>query len=318
MTLRFLPLAGLLAVLLPALLHAEEPGVRELLLEPFDATRDRTVPLKVYLPREESPVPIVLFSHGLGGSRDNNAYLGTHWAQHGYVAVFLQHPGSDEEVWRSARLGNRMAVLKDAASVRSALQRIGDVPFVIDQLETWNADAEHPLHGRVDLEHIGMSGHSFGAGTTQAMMGEVFPGNRTVGDPRIDAFLAFSPSIGKRVPPEKSFGAIERPALLMTGTKDGSPIDPALTPESRARVYAAMPAGDKFHLVLEGAEHHAFGDSRLGKRARIPHHHPAIQEISTRFWDAYLKGDESAKQWLQSGQPREDCELVEGDVWEWK
>ena len=40
--------------------------------------------------------PVVLFSHGLGGSREGYGYLGSYWAAHGYVAVHLQHIGSDE------------------------------------------------------------------------------------------------------------------------------------------------------------------------------------------------------------------------------
>jgi len=53
----------------------------------------RDFPIRVYLPSEKSSAPIVLFSHGLGGSREDSGYLGKHWAARGYVAVFVQHPG---------------------------------------------------------------------------------------------------------------------------------------------------------------------------------------------------------------------------------
>ena len=248
----------------------------------------------------------------------NNPYLGNHWAQHGYVAVFMQHAGSDEQVWKSVPMKDRMAAMKQAAGVQSALDRYADVLFVIDQLEKWNADSEHPLHGRLDLEHIGMSGHSFGAHTTQAMMGQKFPGDREVGDKRIDAFLAMSPSPHRRMEPAKSFGHIKAPVLLMTGTKDASVITPDTTPEKRMSVFKAMQEGDKYHLVLKDAEHNAFGDSRLGQRARIDHHHAAILSLSTLFWGAYLKGDSDAKSKLQSEAARGEAGLVEGDVWEWK
>lgn len=65
-----------------------------------DEERRREIPLRIYLPAATAPAAAVLFSHGLGGSREGNAYLGTHWASRGYVAVFLQHPGSDKSVWR--------------------------------------------------------------------------------------------------------------------------------------------------------------------------------------------------------------------------
>lgn len=64
-----------------------------------DASRDRIIPIKVYLPAEKRPAPVVLFSHGLGGSREGSAYLGRHWAARGYVAVFpALPPGSKYEL----------------------------------------------------------------------------------------------------------------------------------------------------------------------------------------------------------------------------
>lgn len=312
--------AGLFTFL--ALSTVLESGEREvaatLLYEPKDETRSRVVPVKVYLPKTESACPVILFSHGLGGSRMNNPYLGNHWAGQGYVVVFMQHAGSDEEVWKSVPIRERLSAMKKAAGVQAALDRYADVPFVIDQLEKWNSQEGHALHGRLNLELIGMSGHSFGAHTTQAMMGQKYPGDRTVGDERIDAFVAMSPSTHKRMAPEESFGHIKAPVLLMTGTKDASVITPDTTPEKRMAVYAAMPGGDKYHLVLKDAEHHAFGDSERRNATRMDHHHDAILALTTRFWDAYLKGDPEAKSELQSAAIRVKANLVEGDVWEWK
>ena len=77
--------------------RAEPNKVSTRLATWHDADRERDVPVKLYLPTEaEGRWPIVLFSHGLGGSREAAAYLGRHWAGHGYATVFLQHPGSDQ------------------------------------------------------------------------------------------------------------------------------------------------------------------------------------------------------------------------------
>ncbi|MDC0321886.1 hypothetical protein OAL55_00850 [Verrucomicrobiales bacterium] len=310
-------------VFLSAVLNSQElvdSSVKELLFEPNDSKRNRVVPVKVYLPAEsKSPLPVILFSHGLGGSRMNSVYLGLHWAKQGFVCVFMQHHGSDESVWKDARPADRMSAMKGAANLKSTLDRFDDVPFVIDQLERWNADKEHPLVDALDLEHIGMCGHSFGAVTTQAMMGQKFRAGRTVSDPRLDAFFAMSPSEPRGGTSASAFAEIKKPFLGMTGTKDGSPISPKTTPASRREVYKALPLGDKFELVFEGAEHSAFSDAADRAKNRIPHHHLAIQKISTKFWDAYLKNDESAKKWLQSNQPKKDEGLfVEKDIWAWK
>ena len=299
---------------------ANAAEVETLLLDPVDTERNRTVPVKVYQTEGETPKPIVLFSHGLGGSREGNPYLGNHWARSGYIAVFLQHLGTDRSVWENEKPRNRLSALKAATGAKGALDRFQDVPFVIDQLEAWNADEEHPLHGKLDLEHIGLAGHSYGAVTTLAMTDRSYPGHRTLHEKRLDAFLPMSPQPGKLGSPKDHFGNVSVPVLCMTGTEDGSPIDPDMHPSMRRKVYEAFPPGDKFQLVFEGAHHFAFGEGGDGfkLRQRNPNHHPAILAISTKFWDAYLKGDEAAKAWLQSDQPREACSLDEKDAWEWK
>ena len=289
--------------------------VSELRFEPTDDKRNRVVPVKIYIAPSEKLSPIILFSHGLGGSREASAFLGKYWAKHGYVAVFMQHAGSDSEVMKSSQRGGRLGALKSAMSRQASTDRFGDVTFVIDQLELWNSSSDHPLGGKLDLEKIGMSGHSFGAITTQGLMGQKFALPRSHADPRLDAFFAMSPSPGQGLTPSQAFGHIKSPALMMTGSEDMIKLTPHLTPEKRSQVYGGLPAGDKYQLFLEGATHFAFSD---GKRQKIPHHHPAIQVISTRFWDAYLKGDQSAKKWLQSNEVRKGAKLVEKDKWQWK
>jgi predicted dienelactone hydrolase len=49
---------------------SQAANVRTHLLDPVDAKRKRTVPVKIYLTEAGGPRPVVLFSHGLGGSRE--------------------------------------------------------------------------------------------------------------------------------------------------------------------------------------------------------------------------------------------------------
>jgi predicted dienelactone hydrolase len=129
-----------------------------------DAVRNRDIPVRIYLPANEKPEPVVLFSHGLGGSRSGSKFLGDRWAARGYVAVFVQHPGSDDAVWKEAAPEERMAALREAATLENFLLRAKDVTTVLDQVVAWNKSG--PLAGRMDLTKVGMSGHSFGAVTT--------------------------------------------------------------------------------------------------------------------------------------------------------
>ncbi|PTL44346.1 alpha/beta hydrolase family protein [Blastopirellula marina] len=306
-------------VLLSPAPAAADVKIRQIDLEPKDAARDRIVPIRVYLPETDQPLPVILFSHGLGGSRMNSAYLGNFWAENGYVCVFLQHAGSDEEVWKSVARREIMGAMKKAANGKNMIDRNKDVSFVLDQLEIWNKTGNNPLQGKLDLEHIGMTGHSFGAVTTTAVAGRKFPLGAGYSEPRLDAFMPMSPQTSEGMSAEKSFGEIKAPMLCMTGTEDASMISPNTTPESRREVYKALPAGDKYELVFDGGTHATFSDAqgiRIAKRD--PAHHPAIQQISLKFWDAYLKNDAAAKKWLQSEQARKDAKLKESDVWQWK
>lgn len=283
-----------------------------------DAARQRELPLRFYLPAGQQAAPVVIFSHGLGGSRENNGYLGRHWAGRGYVAVFLQHPGSDSAVWQDQPPAKRMQAMHAAASGRNLMLRIKDVPALIDQLEIWNRSPAHPLAGRLDLSRIGMSGHSFGAVTTQAVSGEAFFGGRIrTTDPRIKAAIAFSPSTPRRGDAGQLFGKVAIPWLLMTGTRDVSIIGEADL-ASRLAVYPALPPGGKYELVLAGAEHSAFSEQALpgDKAQRNPNHHRAILALSTAFWDAWLNQDQAARAWLDGSGVRSVLESE--DRWQRK
>lgn len=279
-----------------------------------DARRNRDIPVRVYLPANEKPAPVVLFSHGLGGSRAGSKFLGEHWAARGYVAVFVQHPGSDETVWKEAAPEQRMAALREAASLENFARRVHDIRAVLDQLETWNKSGS--LADRMDLEKVGMSGHSFGAITTEAVSGETFAVSGTkLTDGRIRAAVIFSPSVPASTTAEQAFGAVKIPWLLMTGTNDSAPIGVA-DAKSRLAVYPALHGAPKYQLVLDKAEHSVFTDRALpgDRETRNPNHHRAILAISTAFWDAYLRADKDALAWLNGPGPRTVLETAD----DWK
>ena len=283
-----------------------------------DTRRQRAIPVLVHFPPQKSPAPVVLFSHGLGGSREGNTCLGQHWAARGYMAVFVQHPGSDTSVWQDKPLRERMPAMKQAASPRNFLLRVKDIPAVLDQLERWNASDGHALAGRLDLKRVGMSGHSFGAVTTQAVSGQRTAYGRSMfTDARIDAAVVMSPSSPHRGTPQAAFGKVSLPWMLMTGTRDIAPIGNADL-NSRLAVFPALPPGDKYELVLHGAEHSAFTDRPLpgDREPRNPNHSRAILALSTAFWDAYLRNDEAARNWLRGDGPQS---VLEGsDTWQSK
>jgi predicted dienelactone hydrolase len=110
----------------------EEPGKSEvevIRLTLHDAARDRDVPLKAYLPKADqdqgsakpAAVPVIIFSHGLGGSCEGYEYLGRFWASHGYASIHLQHLGSDSALLKEPQ---PMAALREAiAEPKNSINR---------------------------------------------------------------------------------------------------------------------------------------------------------------------------------------------------
>ncbi|QTN31159.1 dienelactone hydrolase [Akkermansiaceae bacterium] len=293
-------------------LSVGDEEVKSLAFDVTDKSRDRVIPIRAYLPENGAAAPLVIFSHGLGGSRDNNPYLGNHWAKRGYVVVFVQHPGSDESVWKGERPMNRMAAMKAAASAEAFADRVADIPAVIDALESLGNQKGHALKGRMDLGRIGMSGHSFGAVTTQAMAGQTFAGGRiSYLEKRIGAAVMMSPSKPRLGDPGKAFGSITLPCLLLTGTRDDSPIGGG-TPEDRLEVFPNLAKAPAWQLVFDGATHMDFGQRKgVQKDSR---YHKAILALTTAFWDAHLKGDKAAMEWLKGEGVK--SALAEGDIWQ--
>jgi dienelactone hydrolase len=279
------------------------------------AGASHAVPVRVVLPeRGEGPFPVVVFSHGLGGSREAAEYLGEAWAAAGYLIVFVQHPGSDETVWKDLPGWRRARALKRAANPRSFLSRIEDVRTVLDYLEVAVTRPGDPLFRKADIRRMAMAGHSYGAVTTQALMGQRFDFSSPAPfhEARFDAFILMSPSPGKRLSAADAFGGVTSPVLCLTGTRDGSPIRSQVTPESRREVYAGLPPGDAYELVFEHGEHSIFGQNR----EHDPRYHRVIATVTTCFLDASLRGDVEARERLRSTAVRES--LASGDLWSWK
>jgi dienelactone hydrolase len=284
-----------------------------------DTARQRDLPLRVRLPESNGRLPTILFSHGLGGSRNGGAEWGEQWASHGFAVIHVQHPGSDESIWKDRPPGERMAGLKSGADLRQFLARIADIKFVVAELARRQSVGD-PIAARLDLDRLGMSGHSFGAITTFYLGGQrpaAAVTDRLIGDlsePRLVAFLAFSPQAGSDDPVHQ-FARFARPALLVTGTLDGQPF-PGIgaSPAQRLVPFEAMAAtGNKFMLVVDRADHMFFNGTRglrdVGAAGRDGIDFGAVEQrgyrlikaVSTAYWQAYLQGDAAAMRWLKDG-----------------
>jgi predicted dienelactone hydrolase len=277
--------------------------VATLLMTWHDAARDRDVPVKIYYPANATrPCPMIIFSHGLGGTRDGYGYLGEHWAGCGYISVHLQHLGSDDSVWRGAGLEAFAAMSRSAADPVNALNRALDVTFAINQLLALNEKKGSPLAGLIDKDKIGMAGHSFGAWTTLAVVGEKAATGQTFIDPRIKCAIAMSaPVPGGAKGAAGAFAGIAVPVFHMTGTRDDSPIGETTAAERRIPYDQSTTPGTCL-LILNGADHMTFSGHLVGGYGQDDAHYQSyILPASTAFWDAWLRGDKAAHDWLYGG-----------------
>ncbi len=288
------------AIAAPAAAQPETPSVdaaatvvRE---EWRDPARDRIVPVKIYVPAGPGPFPVVIHSHGLGGSREGSTVILEEVARAGFLVVALQHQGSDTALLAGG-LG-ALAQRREPVTAEAAVQRYRDVPFAIAELARRNA-APGALHGRLDLSRIGMSGHSFGALSTLVALGQNVarapPG--AFREPRIVAAVVYSPNAPRNESPETAFRAITAPILHFTGTDDRTPLDREATPWGRTTPFQHISGPDQFLVVVNGGDHMLFSGRRIAEgrpRPEDPAHTRLIVDETVRFWRAYLLGNAGA------------------------
>jgi len=277
--------------------------VATLLMTWHDPARDRDVPVKIYYPANaKSQCPMIIFSHGLGGNRLGYQYLGQHWAACGYISVHLQHLGSDDAVWRNAGFGAFAALSASVTDPKNALNRALDVTFAINQMLALNAQDGSPLNGLVNRNAIGMAGHSFGAWTTLAAVGEKTGAGRSLADSRIKSAIAMSaPVPGGAEKARGQFAVITVPVFHMTGTRDDSPIGETKAADRRIPYDQSTVPGTCL-LILEGADHMVFSGHLVGSFGQEDaRYHAVILAGSTAFWDATLRGNRAAGDWLYKG-----------------
>ena len=282
-----------------------------------DSTRAKDLPVRIYYPYAKGPFPVIIFSHGAGGSKEGYAYLGHHWASHGYVCI---HPSHADSVAMNRKKGREYS-LRDA--VREALtdpkawrNRPKDISFIIDSLGEFEKEAPQ-LKGKMDRARIGVGGHSFGAYTSQLIGGakiaaEQAGKTKNFRDSRVSAVLLISAQgPGQMGLATGSWDSMSLPMMDMTGSEDKGAL--GQSPEWRMEAFRSSPAGDKYHVFVEGATHGSFTGLVLKGRNRltdaISGTDPKILDYTkiatTSFWDAYLKGDRKAKKYLQ-GNALED------------
>ena len=302
--------AGCLAVLsfLPA--ARAQTGYPVLVVDQLwrDDNRNRDIPVRLRIPQirgNTEKLPLIIYSHGLTGTRESGDRWGQAWAANGYFVIHVQHRGSDEDAWRA--IESRAKVLRGVtlnAAMGQLVERSMDMRFVLDEA------ARRPEFAQADLARVGIAGHSFGAYTVQALAGQRVSRRAmpVLAEPRVRAAIAFSPIVRNRVDAENQFEDVHMPFFSITGSLDEEEYGPTLAADERVRPFFAMPPKHKYLLVFQNGDHTALAGSSTGAvstKPRVPaatdadaHIVRTTQLMTVAFWDAYLKDNPAAERWL--------------------
>ena len=264
-------------------------------LDWFDDDRERPVPIRLYQPRTFSfatPAPLIIFSHGIGGSRLGYSYLGSYWASHGLASLHVQHIGSDRSIWFGNPF-NLVSRLQEAAQEKEALARVFDLRFALTQI------LRDPLGQAINPNQIIAAGHSYGANTTLLASGaRVNRDNIPVelSDSRIKAAIVIS---APRFYGQKSVDSILQPVRLptlhITATEDNIQIPGYFSGyPDRLAIFEAIGSERKALAVFEGGSHSMFTDRTRSGGAVLNHQvKEATQELSLDFIAQVLNNQES-------------------------
>jgi predicted dienelactone hydrolase len=211
------------------------------------------------LAEEGGPFPVLVFSHGWGGTRTQSTYLMEELASHGYVVVAIDHTyGALVTVFPDERVVLQKTEILEREQTseefsQSANTLIGvweaDVSFILDQLEAMNdGDLESPLQGQLDLERVGMFGHSTGGGNAVQVCWL---------DPRCKAGLALDAWL-EPVSTEALVDGLDQPFMFIWSEDWGSEEN-----KDRFRRISTNLNNDAYSLEIAGTRHYDFSDLPL-------------------------------------------------------
>jgi predicted dienelactone hydrolase len=263
------------------------------------------------------PHPLIIAAHGLFGSGVGLAYLGEYLARHGYVVAapdYVDTVAPDfTEQWAAQRLGQGNVFPTGLAFAIAArrwasimepeppkllsyleTRRLRPTRALLDHLLALNAQPNSSLHGLLDVERVGMLGHSLGGYTATGLIGG-HP-HATMRDKRIKAAVLLSSGFHGY---HSQLKHVAVPVMVMAGEND----PPGLgQPDERYQLYVQSPP-PKVFVVVEKATHLTFSNEpglspadAWQRDLRLA----VITAYTTAFFDAFLRHKSGAREHLVS------------------
>ena len=296
-----------------------------------DARRNRQFYVLVYQPQQlrSGKTPVVIVSHGLGSKPEDFARRAQHLASYGFVVALPQHPGSDAAQVQALKEGLSGSYFRTS----DFIDRPQDISGVIDELERRNYTE---FGGQLDLQSVGVAGHSFGGYSVLAVAGATIDFDflqqqcdrpfaylntsmlmqcrvlqlprqaYTFRDPRVKAVIAVNP-VNYAVFGPTGLGQITIPTLLVGGSDD--PATPVVFEQTQSFPLLGSPI--KYLALAEGQAHINLANLDAG----MTHTLNSIQAISLAnpllleqyadamflaFFETYIVGNSAYQPYMQS------------------
>jgi len=296
------PPAGYLPVAWQQAFESHRPRLPNLFLS-RDLTRIHSHALAdAPLAADQGTYPVVILRGGLGAQITDYTTLAEDLASHGYVVTGFDAPYRTSLVLLpGGRVVTRPAAanpetVSGEAAVQLATKLLAawttDVGIALDRLEQLNASPQGPLHGRLNLQAIGVAGHSLGGATAAQFCHD---------DSRCRAGIDMD---GRPLGSVAGDG-LQRPFMFLlsdhAGERDAE--SRQITTDVQS-IFDRLPTDARLLLMLRGANHFSFSDQLVTRPRPLiaamqiagilglePRRGLAVTaEYLRRFFDVHLKG----------------------------